>query len=57
MGRRDARDLATTPFAGVQGAALLASTLRDRNILSREVRRLERCAPAPATGRSFMPAR
>jgi TetR/AcrR family transcriptional repressor of nem operon len=42
MGRRDARDLATTLFAGVQGASLLANTLADPKILSREVRRLER---------------
>jgi len=42
LGRRDARDLAITLFAGVQGAALLANTLRDPKILSREVRRLER---------------
>lgn len=42
IGRRDARDLAITLFAGVQGAALLANTLHDPNILSREVRRLER---------------
>jgi TetR/AcrR family transcriptional repressor of nem operon len=42
LGRRDARNLAITLFAGVQGAALLANTLRDPNILSREVRRLER---------------
>jgi AcrR family transcriptional regulator len=42
MGRRDARGLAITLFAGVQGAALLANTLRDPSILSREVRRLER---------------
>ena len=42
MGRRDARDLAITLFAGVQGAALLANTLREPNILTREVRRLER---------------
>lgn len=42
LGRRDAHDLAITLFAGVQGAALLANTLRDPKILSREVRRLER---------------
>lgn len=42
IGRRDARALAITLFAGVQGAALLANTLRDPKILSREVRRLER---------------
>jgi AcrR family transcriptional regulator len=48
MGRKDARDLATTLFAGVQGAALLANTLRDPKILSREVRRLERWIDALA---------
>jgi TetR/AcrR family transcriptional repressor of nem operon len=42
MGRREAGDLATTLFAGVQGAALVANTLRDPKILSREMRRLER---------------
>ncbi len=48
LGRRDARELAITLFAGVQGAALLANTLRDPNILSREVRRLERWIDALA---------
>jgi TetR/AcrR family transcriptional regulator, transcriptional repressor for nem operon len=42
MGRKDARELATTLFAGVQGAALLANTLHDPKILAREMRRLER---------------
>jgi TetR/AcrR family transcriptional repressor of nem operon len=42
MGHKDAAGLATTLFAGVQGAALVANTLRDPKILSREVRRLER---------------
>jgi TetR/AcrR family transcriptional repressor of nem operon len=42
MGRRDAADLAITLFGGVQGAALLANSLRDPKILAREVRRLER---------------
>ena len=42
MGHRDARELAVTLLAGVQGAALLTNTLRDPNILAREVRRLER---------------
>jgi hypothetical protein len=35
MGRRDARELAATLLAGVQGAALLTNTLRDPNILAR----------------------
>jgi len=42
MGCKEAGNLATTLFAGVQGAALLANTLRDPNVLSREMRRLER---------------
>jgi AcrR family transcriptional regulator len=42
LGRRDARDLALALFAGIQGAALLSSTFRDPNILTRQTRRLER---------------
>ena len=42
LGRRDARDLALTLFAGVQGAALLANTFRDPTILTRQGRHLER---------------
>jgi AcrR family transcriptional regulator len=42
MGRRDAGDLAVTLIAGVQGAALLADTLRDPKLMTREARRLER---------------
>ena len=42
LGRRDARDLAQTLFAGIQGAALLANTFRDPEILTRQSRRLER---------------
>ncbi len=42
MGRDDARDLAVTLIAAYQGAALLASTLRDPDLLAREGRRLER---------------
>jgi len=42
MGRRDARELAITLFAGVQGAALLANTFRDPEIMTGQVRRLER---------------
>jgi AcrR family transcriptional regulator len=42
LGRRDARDLAHTLFAGIQGAALLANTFRDPEILSRQTRHLER---------------
>jgi TetR/AcrR family transcriptional regulator, transcriptional repressor for nem operon len=42
LGRRDARDLAHTLFAGIQGAALLANTFRDPEILTRQARHLER---------------
>jgi hypothetical protein len=42
LGRRDARDLALSLFAGVQGAALLANTFRDPTILTRQGRHLER---------------
>jgi TetR/AcrR family transcriptional regulator, transcriptional repressor for nem operon len=42
LGRRDARDLAIALFSGIQGAALLAGTFRDPNILSRQGRLLER---------------
>jgi AcrR family transcriptional regulator len=42
MGRRDARDLATTLLAGIQGAAVLANALQDPKLLARETRRLER---------------
>jgi AcrR family transcriptional regulator len=41
MGRPDAQDLAVALICGVQGAALLANTLRDPDLLSRQVRRLE----------------
>jgi TetR/AcrR family transcriptional regulator, transcriptional repressor for nem operon len=40
--RRDARDLAVALFAGIQGAALLANTFRDADILNRQGRHLER---------------
>jgi len=42
LGRRDARDLAVALFAGIQGAALLANTFRDPDILTRQGRHLER---------------
>jgi AcrR family transcriptional regulator len=42
LGRRDARDLALTLFAGIQGAALLANTFRDPTILTRQGHHLER---------------
>jgi TetR/AcrR family transcriptional regulator, transcriptional repressor for nem operon len=42
LGRSDARDLAITLFAGIQGAALLANTFRDPAILTRQGHNLER---------------
>jgi AcrR family transcriptional regulator len=42
MGRRDARDLAIAFFAGVQGAALLTNALQDPDIMTSQVRQLER---------------
>ena len=42
LGRKDSRELATTLFGAVQGAALLSDTLGDPKILAREVRRLDR---------------
>jgi TetR/AcrR family transcriptional regulator, transcriptional repressor for nem operon len=42
MGHKDARDLATTLLAGVQGASVLANALHEPKLLTREVRRLER---------------
>ena len=42
LGKRDAHDLALTLFAGIQGAALLANTFRDPEILSRQARHLDR---------------
>jgi TetR/AcrR family transcriptional repressor of nem operon len=42
LGRRDARDLAVALFSGIQGAALLANTFRDPDILTRQGRHLER---------------
>jgi len=42
MGHRDAPDLAMTMLATVQGAALLANTLRDPSIMTSQIRRLDR---------------
>jgi AcrR family transcriptional regulator len=42
LGHRDARDLATTLLAGIQGAAVLAEALRDPDVMRREVQRLDR---------------
>lgn len=41
LGSPDPRDLAVTLLAGVQGAALLANTLRDPHIMTRQVHHLE----------------
>jgi AcrR family transcriptional regulator len=42
LGHHDARDLAMTMLATVQGAALLSNTLRDPEILTTQIRRLDR---------------
>jgi TetR/AcrR family transcriptional regulator, transcriptional repressor for nem operon len=42
MGRSDARDLAVSLIAGIQGAALLASAFKDPTILVRQGRGLQR---------------
>jgi AcrR family transcriptional regulator len=42
LGRRDARDLAIALFGGIQGAALLANTFRDPELMAVQARRLER---------------
>jgi AcrR family transcriptional regulator len=42
MGKSDPRDLAVGLIAGVQGAALLTSSLRDPEILTRQAHRLAR---------------
>jgi AcrR family transcriptional regulator len=42
MGRRDARELAISLFSGVQGGALLANALRDPDLMTSQVRHLER---------------
>ena len=41
LGRRDARDLAMALMSGIQGSALLANTLRDTTIMTRQSRHLE----------------
>src|SRR3954447_11763784 len=40
MGHRDARVLAVTLWSGVQGACMLANTLQDPKLLTRELRRI-----------------
>jgi AcrR family transcriptional regulator len=42
MGRRDARELAVALIASYQGAALLANTFREPELMGREAKRLER---------------
>jgi TetR/AcrR family transcriptional regulator, transcriptional repressor for nem operon len=42
LGRADARDLAVALFSGIQGAALLANTFRDPEVLRGQTRHLER---------------
>ena len=42
MGHRDARDLAVGLMASIQGTALLASSFRDPEIMTRQARRLSR---------------
>jgi TetR/AcrR family transcriptional repressor of nem operon len=42
LGRRDARDLAFSLLARIQGAALLAQSFRDPDILAREARLIDR---------------
>ena len=42
MGRRDARELAESMLAGIQGGAVLANALHDSKVMTREARRLER---------------
>ena len=42
LGRRDAAALAVTMMAAIQGAALLANTLRDEELFHREIRRIRR---------------
>jgi AcrR family transcriptional regulator len=42
IGRRDARELAINLFSGVQGGALLANALRDPDVMTGQVRHLER---------------
>jgi TetR/AcrR family transcriptional regulator, transcriptional repressor for nem operon len=42
LGRRDAADLALTLVSGIQGAAVLSNSFHDPNIMSRQVRQLDR---------------
>jgi AcrR family transcriptional regulator len=49
LGHRDAPELAMTMLATVQGAALLANTLRDPDVMTSQIRRLERWIDSLAT--------
>lgn len=42
LGHKDARDLAVALFAAIEGASLLANTLRDPNLIRTQIRRVER---------------
>jgi TetR/AcrR family transcriptional repressor of nem operon len=42
LGRRDARELAVHLFAAIQGGALLANAFRDPDLMTGQVRHLER---------------
>ena len=50
LGRRDARDLAIALFSSIQGAALLANTFRDPELMAGQARRLERWIDSLAKG-------
>jgi AcrR family transcriptional regulator len=56
MGRRDARDLAFALLASYEGAALLANTFRDPDLMAREGRRLERWIDSLARDPTVAPA-
>jgi hypothetical protein len=49
MGRRDAAELAVALIAAYQGAALLANTFREPELMAREGKRLERWIDGLAT--------
>jgi TetR/AcrR family transcriptional regulator, transcriptional repressor for nem operon len=42
LGHRDAADLALMMVSGIEGAALLSNSFRDANIMTRQVRQLDR---------------
>ncbi len=56
LARRDAPALAVTLLASIQGAALLANTLRDEDLFHREIRRSRRsCRSRSRAGRGRRP--